>query len=194
MSSQTPASQMRRHEPVARKWLRGRVLLLAMAVGLLALACGATLPGRGSYPLDIFYEMHYQQSYKSNEPPRLSGVAGAVAWFPPPRSTAFATNSGSYLFGVNCSMCPGAGGKGDGPVLTKMTGAPYNYQPVLTPDLTDPAVSSIGVQGIEGYLASGIVVMPSFKKLLSSEERRLIAEYVVNCLQVDQAQRSPDCS
>ena len=194
MSSQTPASQMRRHEPVARKWLRGRVLLLAMAVGLLALACGATLPGRGSYPLDIFYEMHYQQSYKSNEPPRLSGVAGAVAWFPPPRSTAFATTTGSYLYGVNCSMCHGAGGKGDGPVLTKMTGAPYNYQPVLTPDLTDPAVSSIGVQGIEGYLASGIVVMPSFKKLLSSEERRLIAEYVVNCLQGDQAQRSPDCS
>ena len=194
MSSQTPASQVRRHGPVAKKWLRGRVLLLAMAVGILASACGATLPGRGSYPLDIFYEMHYQQSYKSNEPPRLSGVADAVAWYPPPKSTAHGTNTGSYLFGVNCSMCHGAQGKGDGPVLNKMTAPPYNYDPVLTPDLTDPAVSSIGAQGIEGYLASGIVVMPSFKKLLSPEERRLIAEYVVNCLQVDEAQRSPDCS
>ena len=194
MSELIPASPLGLGKPAPRRWRGGRFLLLAVVVGMLASACGATLPGRGSYPLDIFYEMHYQQSYKSNEPPRLSGVADAVAWFPPPRSTAFETNTGSYLFGVNCSMCHGAEGKGDGPVLTKMMGLSYNYQPVLTPDLTDPAVSSIGSQGIEGYMASGIVVMPSFKKLLSAEERRLIVAYVVNCLQVEQAQRSPDCS
>ena len=85
--------------------------MLAIAVGMLAVACGYTLPGRGSYPLDIFYEMHYQQSYKSHEPPRLSGVADAVAWFPAPKSTAFDTDSGRYLFDVNCSMCHGAGAR-----------------------------------------------------------------------------------
>ena len=194
MSRQIPAPSVRRHRPVPRKWLRGRFLLLAVVVGFLAAACGFTLPGRGSYPLDIFYEMHYQQSYKSNEPPRLIGVEGAVAWFPAPRSTAFETNTGSYLFAVNCSMCHGAEGKGDGPVLNKMTAPPYNYEPVVPTDLTGPPVTSMDAQGIEGFIISGIVVMPSFKKLLSSEERRLIAEYVVNCLQVDQAQRSTDCS
>ena len=193
MSSQIPASPARLPKPVPRKRLRGRLLLLAVAVGLLASACGATLPGRGSYPLDIFYEMHYQQSFKSNEPPSLGGVADAVAWFPAPKSTAFGTNTGSYLFGVNCSMCHGAEGKGDGPVLNRMMAEPYNYVPKAPPDLTSPPVTLMTAQDIQGFMIGGIQVMPSFKKLLNPEERRLIAEYVVNCLQVDQAQRAPDC-
>ena len=194
MSIQIPAPPVTPDKPAPRMRRGSGLLLIAVAAGMLASACGATLPGRGSYPLDIFYEMHYQQSFKSHEPPRLSGVADAVAWFPAPKSTVFETNTGRYLFAVNCSMCHGAEGKGDGPVLKKMTAPPYNYEPLLPPDLTDPAVIPIGVQGIEGYLASGIVVMPSFKKLLSPDERRRIAEYVVNCLQVDEAQRTDDCS
>ena len=55
--------------------------------------------------MDIFYEMHYQQTFKSQEPPSLSAPAGSVAWYPPPQSTAF--NDGRHLFTVNCSMCHG---------------------------------------------------------------------------------------
>ena len=55
--------------------------LLVAGIGLFAVLAvlGCT---SGSYPVDIFYEQHYQQSYKSHEPPRLAGVAGAVAYFP----------------------------------------------------------------------------------------------------------------
>ena len=194
MSKQIPASPLGLGKPAHRRWLRGHFLLLAVVVGMLATACGATLPGRGSYPLDIFYEMHYQQSYKSNEPPSLSGVAGAVAWFPAPKSTAFETNTGRYLFAVNCSMCHGAEGKGDGPVLERMMAAPYNYEPAVPTDLTIPPVTFMTAPQIEGFMVSGIVAMPSFNKLLSPEEQRLIAEYLINCLQVDKSERSADCS
>jgi len=189
MSRQLPASPVRRHRPAPRKWLRGRVLLLAVVVGILASACSYTLPGRGSYPLDIFYEMHYQQSYKSNEPPRLSGVADAVAWFPAPRSTAFETNTGSYLFAVNCSMCHGADGKGSaspegpGPVLKTMVER-YGYSEKAPTDLTafppafiEDVIKFTPEAGRPRYFGEGSV-MPPFGKLLSSEEIRAIALYI----------------
>lgn len=179
MSSQMPALAMRAYMPTPRRRIGVRLLLLAVAVGMLATACGATLPGRGSYPLDIFYEMHYQQSFKSNEPPVFGGVSGAVAWFPAPKSTAFETNTGSYLYGVNCSMCHGAQGKGDGPVLSKMIDT-YGYQPVIDPpDLTDnPPDNIAGILQLTTRPFGPDSVMPPFGRLLSAEERRAIAEYI----------------
>ena len=50
------------HLPHARLLIAGLALVAALA------AVGCT---SGSYPVDIFYEQHYQQSYKSHEPPRL---------------------------------------------------------------------------------------------------------------------------
>ena len=177
MTSQIPAPLVGLHEPAPRRRLRRRLLLLAVVVGMLASACGATLPGRGSYPLDIFYEMHYQQSYKSHEPPRLSGVADAVAWFPAPKSTAFKTNTGSYLFAVNCSMCHGAEGKGDGPVLQTMINT-YNYQVKADPDLSGALVASLPDGAIEAIMLAGIDVMPGFRKLLGADERQAIIQHL----------------
>ncbi len=177
MTRRIPAPPVRLRKPAPR-WLQGgRFLLLAVAVGMLTVACGATLPGRGSYPLDIFYEMHYQQSYKSHEPPSLSGVADAVAWFPAPKSTAFETNTGRYLFAVNCSMCHGAEGKGDGPVLQTMINT-YGYQVKADPDLSGALVASFPDAVIETFMISGIDVMPSFRKLLGAEERQAIIQYL----------------
>jgi len=59
----------------------------------------------------------------------------------------------------------------------------YGYTPVLTPDLTSDTVRNMGALGVEGFMSSGLVVMPSFSKLMTEEEMRLTAEYVVNCLQ-----------
>ena len=179
MSSRISASPVRLHEPAPRIWLGGRFLMLAVVVGMLASACSYTLPGRGSYPLDIFYEMHYQQSYKSHEPPRLSGVADAVAWFPAPKSTAFETNTGSYLFAVNCSMCHGADGKGDGPVLNKMKDT-YGYKPVIDPpDLTDnPPESIVSILQSTARPFGPDSVMPPFAKLLAPDDRLAIALYI----------------
>jgi mono/diheme cytochrome c family protein len=74
-------------------------------------------------------------------------------------------------------MCHGSTGKGDGPVLKKMIDQ-YGYQPAITPDLTSPQVKFLPDPAIEAFMVSGVVVMPSFAKLLSPEERRLIIEYV----------------
>ena len=63
--------------------------LTLLSVLFLALGCA-----QGSYPLDIFYEMHYQKSFKAHEPPRLSVPETAVAWFPPPQSTVAVPHMG----------------------------------------------------------------------------------------------------
>ena len=146
----------------------------ALIVALLVVGCS-----QGTYPLDIFYEMHYQQTYKSHEPPRLAGVENAVpvGWVPVPKSTSF--NTGEHLFNVNCAMCHGSKAKGDGPVLRAMMDK-YGYSPAVDPDLTSPGVVAMGPNGIQGFMISGVVVMPSFKKLMTPQEMELIAEYVVS--------------
>ena len=145
-----------------------------LIVALLVVGCG-----QGTYPLDIFYEMHYQQTFKSHEPPRMAGVENAVPvdWVPTPKSTSFST--GGHLFNVNCSMCHGAGGKGDGPVLRNMM-ENYEYKPAVDPNLMSPGVKAMQEKGMIGFMISGVVVMPSFKKLLTQQEMELIAEYIVS--------------
>ena len=150
-----------------KRWFFGAAALF----GLLLAGCS-----QGSYPLDIFYEQHYQQSYRSQEPPRLAGVAGAVAFYPPPASAV--TNTGADLFLVNCQMCHGADAKGTGPVLTLLI-EKYGYEPIVGPNITDrPRVF------IEFRLASTTrpfgpdSIMPPFGKLLNANERSAIAQYI----------------
>ena len=156
-----------------RRQLKRPLVGLALLAGMVAIGCS-----QGSYPVDIFYEMHYQQSYKSHEPPRLSAPAGAVPWYPAPKSTSFDT--GQHLFAINCSMCHGDGGKGDGPVVRKLTET-YGYKPVIDPpDVTDNPVENI-VAVLEATTRpfGPDSVMPPFGKLLSDEERLAIAEYIM---------------
>ena len=151
---------------------------LALLVGIVALGCS-----QGSYPLDIFYEMHYQPSYKAHEPPRLSAPASAVPYFAP--QAANTSYDGQRLFEVNCSMCHGAQGRGDGPVLTTMM-EDYGYKPSVPPDLTsldDPLMIAKDTAGVVNIMTGGLTVMPSFSKLLSPEEIDAVAQYVVDCLQ-----------
>ncbi len=158
-----------------------RLLLALGVVGMLAaVACS-----QGSYPLDIFYEMHYQQSYKSHEPPRLAGAEGAVAWYPPPQSTSLNSNTGAHLFSVNCSICHGVDAKGttgqprSGAVLTKLVET-YDYKPVIDPpDLTDnPVASVVGTLEATTRPFGPTSVMPPFGKLLTPDERLAIAQYI----------------
>ena len=160
-------------EPAEGMGMKPYLMGFALIVALLVVGCG-----QGTYPLDIFYEMHYQQTFKSHEPPRMAGVENAVPvdWVPTPKSTSF--NTGEHLFNVNCSMCHGPGAKGDGPVLRTMIDK-YGYTTAVTPDLTSDQVKAMGAQGMMGFMFSGVVVMPSFKKLLTQQEMELIAEHIV---------------
>ena len=150
------------------KAVLGAVALLAV---LAAIGCTS-----GSYPVDIFYEQHYQQSYKSHEPPRLSGVPGAVAFYPAPPNTF--DDSVEHLYDVNCQMCHGTGAKGDGPVLNLLINS-YGYETAITPDLT-----TLTPAEIESFLKVTVrpfgpnSVMPPFGKLLSEDERWALAQYI----------------
>ena len=147
------------------------LLGLALLGGLAAISCT-----QGTYPVDIFYEMHYQQSYKSHEPPRLSSPASAVAFFPGPKATAF--NTGWHLFVINGSIFHGLDAKGTGPVLAKLMST-YDYTPLVTPDLTTLPPSAITPFLLATERPFGPdSVMPPFGKLLSAEERQTIADYI----------------
>ena len=171
------------------KLMRGRLLPLvglAIVAGLLAVGCS-----QGSYPLDIFYEMHYQPSYRVHEPPRLSPPASAVPWYgsTPPQPTSFA-GSGKHIFETNCVMCHGATGQGNGQVLGRMI-VDYSYGPIedlafFNPDLTSEAARSIGRDGMRSWILSGAggqKVMPSFAKLLTEDQIELVLDYVEGCIQ-----------
>ena len=158
--------------------VRGYLAGLALLVGLLALGCA-----QGSYPLDIFYEMHYQPSYKAHEPPRLSAPASAVPFYA--TQAASASHDGRELFDTNCSMCHGELGKGDGAALNTMVEV-YGYTPSVPADLTaldDPLMIAKDVAGVTNIMVGGLTVMPSFSKLLSEEQIDAVARYVVDCLQ-----------
>ncbi len=154
-----------------KRGLKGWFVGIATLFGILVVGCS-----QGSYPVDIFYEQHYQQSYRSHEPPRLIGVADAVAFYPPIVSTV--TNTGADLFRVNCQMCHGADAQGTGPVLAKMI-ENYGYEPIVSPNITNRPVSFIASRlEAETRPLGPSSVMPPFGKLLSEAERNAIAKYI----------------
>ena len=183
-----------RSAPTAGEGRRGRSFpgrLLAVVVGLVAALALAGCTS-GTYPVDIFYEQHYQQSYKSHEPPRLSGVAGAVAFYPAPPNTT--DGSGAHLYEINCQMCHGTDGRESGEVLRRLTLSPaeggYGYEyNILDPDTLEPRppdLTNLTAAEISGYLANPgparpfgpDSVMPPFGKLLSESERNAIIAYI----------------
>ena len=154
-----------------KRGLKGWFVGIATLFGILVVGCS-----QGSYPVDIFYEQHYQQSYRSHEPPRLIGVADAVAFYPPIVSTV--TNTGADLFRLNCQMCHGADAQGTGPVLAKMI-ENYGYEPIVSPNITNRPVSFIASRlEAETRPLGPSSVMPPFGKLLSEAERNAIAKYI----------------
>ena len=174
--------------------LRVAALLgVAIAAALLLLLSGCrritgSFPSTGSYPADVFTEMHYQQPFRSQESPRL-GSAGAVpitggehayttdqyaALTNPMPRTQDNFSRGAELYRVNCSMCHGSDGKGGGPVGNILVANQYSRPPDLT-----AAVTAGKREGqVFGIVSEGVFVMPRFKSLLSPEDRWLILLHV----------------
>ena len=173
------------------------VMTFAASLLMVLVAVGCS---RGTYPLDYFWEMHYQQSYSSHEPPRLSPPESAVPTTGKelpltPEDVAqlanpllqdgelLGVNEGKQLFTTNCVICHGTEGQGDGLVLTTMI-EKYGYQLKLSPNLTAIGALSDGqifaiitdrnvvFPGIEGW------VMPQFSHLLTNKERWALVNYI----------------
>ena len=85
---------------------------------------------------------------------------------------------GGQLYAQNCQMCHGADAKGTGPVLNKMRDD-YGYQTIVDPNLTNRPAALIEIRLEATSRPLGPTsVMPPFGKLLSSEERAAIAQYI----------------
>ena len=145
--------------------------------------------------MQIFTEMHYSQSFRSQEPERLLPPEGSVPVtgkgiaYTPEEAKAL-TNPlsrsdqvlelGAELFGVNCSMCHGLQGKGDGPMGEFLVKWKWGNPPDLTAktsqDRTDGDIFSIITFTIFGR--PGISPMPDFGRLLTEEERWALVHHL----------------
>ena len=147
-----------------------------------------SFPSTGSYPADVFTEMHYQQSFRSQESPRLDSAGavpvtgGEIAYTTegyatlanPVPKTPQSLARGAELYRVNCSQCHGLQAKGNGKVGDILVANQYSRPPDLTAKVT--ADKSDGQ--IYGIVSEGLFVMPKFKLLLSPEDRWLIIQHV----------------
>ncbi len=161
---------------------------LVAALVLLALAAAACKPGdparsTGAYPIDIFQEMHYNQSFKAGEPPRFlppeesypisggfiragSKAESADLTSPYPVDGQTLTR-GALLYRQNCSMCHGLTAAGDGAVGVKF----QQYIGISPPAFGSARVADLTPGEAYSSVSRGFGFMPPFQGLLSEEDR-----------------------
>ena len=175
---------------------RNTLLLLTAAVALasVAVACSPGDPFRstGSYPIDVFQEMHYNQTHKSQEPPRFLPPEGSypveggyisvdeienIAELENPLAgDPIALHRGALLYKQNCSACHGLTAGGDGYVGGLLS--EYNVtRPPAFGDadgvmiIRDTGAAEVTAGEAFDSISGGKGFMPAFEPLLSVEDR-----------------------
>lgn len=121
-------------------------------------------------------DMQEQPSFQPQEAPRLHSPEGSIpqksrsVLLTLPTPTPERITRGAALFEINCSHCHGKVGLGDGPVGRHLVLPPFNLR--ADPTQRRPA------EEIYTIVTDGRVVMPSFKGVLSAEERWEVAYFV----------------
>ena len=178
-----------------RRRIRAAWLLLAIAI--LGMALTGCFPKRTTYPIETFTEMHYTQSYRAQEAPRLDAVKGAQVFAQLPTENTlnvpdklerpYAPARAAELYRVNCAVCHGTGGRGDGAIAPYLTASDSYYaqppnEPSRDPYPDPPSLidsrGRLNEDGMFDILSIGINVMPKFELLLSEEDRREIVAYI----------------
>jgi mono/diheme cytochrome c family protein len=118
--------------------------------------------------------MHYNQSYKAQEPPRIAAPEDSVpvsgGYSTEPAKAGAAANGlehGALLYKQNCSMCHGLTAGGNGPVGLKFADYPVAQPPAFTDDRVTQLTSAQSFTS----LTNGAGGMPAFKGLLSVADR-----------------------
>ncbi len=164
--------------------------LSACAAALLAAAVVLASCETGAYPVDLFPEMHYQASYRTQEPSHPGAPEGSVpttgAEIP---VTDFAATlvmenpvpfdgpsieAGRDLFETNCAMCHGANADG----VSYVAAAFEKYQEKAPPSLLREELAALPDGSLFWTISQGVNLMPSFQPLLTAEERWAIINYL----------------
>jgi mono/diheme cytochrome c family protein len=184
---------MRRHRLESRASPKQLLWAIAIAaLGVILFGCRST----GAYPFDYFSEMHYQDSYRSSEPPRfqpparsvsvegpqepLATVAQASALQNPVPRTPQNLARASEIYRVNCLPCHGPQGTGNGIVSNYFRTAnqptPADYTTEAVRALSDGQLFERVTNGF-GVTAVG-TGMPPFQALLTPQERWLVVWHI----------------
>ena len=172
-----------------------------LTTGLLALAAASVsacaVQESNTYPVELFSEMHYSQAYRSQEPPRLAPPGKSVVFtsvghpdtvlnVPDRRERSYDPAVAGNLFRVNCSVCHGVAGLGDGKIVRHLTSTASFYATTnegtvygAPPDLVNSAATRMTTRDLMvAFVTGGGRVMPQFGKLLSEEDIRDIVNYI----------------
>ncbi|MGA2821526.1 MAG: quinol:electron acceptor oxidoreductase subunit ActD [Anaerolineales bacterium] len=161
-----------------RTWLRAAAATLVAVVGVLAVI---ELFAYDVLKIEFPSNMVDQPSIAYLQGPRLAApadaisidgpdlIAGQPASVPHPM-TSNSIQRGQVLFSINCQLCHGPQGKGDGTV-----GAFFTPKPA---DLTSRAVQSLSDQQIFLVITQGFGDMPSLRENLYPNDRWDVINYV----------------
>lgn len=127
-------------------------------------------------------DMDDQPAFKAQEGPRLTSppdsvpvqgkevfVGGDVLINPYAR-TDDSVGRGKRIFAINCAMCHGKEGLGDGPVGKKFLPQPAN--------LHEPRVQRLSDADIYKRITFGFGSMPSFKNRIPPDDRWTLVNYL----------------
>ncbi len=181
-----------------KSMLTRRFVLMVVVLMLASVTVSAcAVQESNTYPVETFSEMHFSQSFKMQEPPRLAPLADSVVFgsaggpgqvlnVPDKRERAYDPTVAGNLYRVNCSVCHGDLGLGDGKAVRHLTSANSFYASEnggdtygAPPNLVDSAATRLTERDtMVGFVTSGAVVMPPFGKLLPEEDIRDIVNYI----------------
>ena len=177
---------------VSRSTKRALLPLSAMIIAVIGTTACAVQESN-TYPIEIFSEMHYSQSTRMQEPPRLAPAEDAVPFrqigteevlvVPERAERPYDAGRARELYRVNCSTCHGMSGVGDGPatpyiVATDSYWATTSDAPYVGPANLIEKRETYDQDAMFNLVNNGVVVMPRFKNLLPEEEIREIVAYI----------------
>jgi len=100
----------------------------------------------------------------------MPGTPEAAALRNPEKVTDFSLLTGKELFGIYCTPCHGAAGKGDGPVAKKFVPTPVDISATGFGQAPEGMLFAIVTHGWNG--------MPPFRSDLTAKERWLVVAYL----------------
>ena len=171
---------------LARRATRAASLSIGLALAVLVVAACET----GAYPVDLFPEMHYQQSYRAQEPPYevppegqvstrgaevpVTDFVEALTLENPVPFDGPSIDRGRALFAANCAMCHGMDGAGESYVADAFE----SYGAKRPASLVSDTVKNQGDGTLFWTITNGVNNMPAWQKLLTEEQRWVLVTYI----------------